>query len=212
MEDVLDVYQRPMDEKIPVVCVDEKPVQLLGETRDAIPAAPGRPERPDYEYKREGTANIFCAIEPLAGWRRLQVTGQRTKVDFAAFVKELVDERYKSAEKIVLVMDNLNTHSLGSLYEAFEPAEAQRIARKLEIHYTPKHGSWLNVAEIELSALGKRLKDRVGTIENLTDEVAAIEKDRNDNARKVDWQFTTGDARIRLKRLYPVLESSVAVH
>jgi DDE superfamily endonuclease len=216
MEDVLDVYKRPYDAECPVVGLDEKPAQLLAEVRAPAPCAPGRPARQDYEYRRNGTANIFCAFErsgnrrlprdPLAGWRRLEVTKRRTRLDFAAFVKGLLDGHYRDARKVVLVMDQLNTHSPASLYEAFEPAEAKRLADRLEIHHTPKHGSWLNVAEVELSALGKRLPGRVSDASALAAHVAAVERDRNDGARGCDWQFTADDARVKLKRLYPSIE------
>ena len=206
MEDVLDVYKRPYDPRFPVVGLDEKPAQLLADVREPAPCAPGRPARRDYEYRRNGTANIFCAFEPLAGWRRLEVTGRRTKLDFAAFVKQLLDGRYKDAEKLVLVMDQLNTHSPASLYEAFAPEEAKRLADRLEIHHTPKHGSWLNVAEVELSAPGKRLPARVPDAAARARHVAAVERDRNDAARGCDWQFTAADARVKLKRLYPSIE------
>jgi len=206
MEDVLEVYKRPYDPQRPVVAMDEKPVQLLSDTRQPIPCAPGKPARQDHEYKRNGTANIFCAFEPLGNWRRLVATERRTKLDFAAFVKELVDERYKGAVKIVLVMDNLNTHSPASLYDAFTPQEARRITEKLEIHHTPKHGSWLNVAEIELSVVGRRLGERLTNIAKLAAHLAAIERDRNNAARGADWQFTTDQARIKLKRLYPSID------
>lgn len=206
MEDVLDVYKRPYDPNRPVVGLDEKPTQLLAEVRGPAPCAPGRPARQDYEYKRNGTANVFCAFEPLAGWRRLEVTDRRTRRDFAAFVKGLLDERYKHAEKVVLVMDQLNTHSPASLYEAFTPQEAKRLADRLEIHHTPKHGSWLNVAEVELSALGKRLPPRVPDATALARHVAAVERDRNRAGKGCDWQFTAADARVKLKRLYPSIE------
>jgi len=206
MEDVLEVYHRPYDPQRPVVAMDEKPVQLLSDTREPIPCQPGQPARQDHQYKRNGTANIFCAVEPLGNWRRLEVTERRTKLDFAAFVKELVDERYKDALKVVLVMDNLNTHSPASLYDAFGPEEARRITEKLEIHHTPKHGSWLNVAEIELSVVGRRLRDRVTSVSELARQLAVIEQDRNEAAKGVDWQFTTDQARIKLKRLYPSFE------
>ena len=206
MEDVLDVYKRPYDPNRPVVGLDEKPAQLLAEVRGPTPCAPGRPARRDYEYKRNGTANVFCAFEPLAGWRRLEVTDRRTRRDFAAFVKGLLDGRYKHAEKVVLVMDQLNTHSPASLYEAFTPQEAKRLADRLEIHHTPKHGSWLNVAEVELSALGKRLPPRVPDAAALALHVAAVERDRNRAGKGCDWQFTAGDARVKLKRLYPSIE------
>jgi transposase len=182
MEDVLEVYQRPHDPKRPVICIDETCKQLVSETRTPIPAEPGQPERIDYEYERQGTANVFMATEPLTGTRWTKVTERRTAVDFAQFIKNL-DRWYPAAEKLVLVMDNLNTHKLASLYEAFEPAEARRLAERLEIHYTPKHGSWLNMAEIELSVLGRQCLDRrIGSIEELRKEVAA-------------WQDATADAR-----------------
>jgi hypothetical protein len=207
MEDVLDVYHRPYDAAWPVVGLDEKPVQLLGETREPLACKPGEPAKQDYEYQRNGTANIFCAFEPLGNWRRLVVTQRRTKLDFAAFVKELVDdERYKDAQKIVLVMDNLNTHSPASFYDAFTPQEAKRLADKIEIHHTPKHGSWLNVAEIELSVIGRRLRERVGDTAQLSQQIHAIERERNAAAKGVDWHFTTDQARIKLKRLYPSTE------
>lgn len=204
MEDVLEVYHRPFDPKRPVVCLDEASKQLAAETRASIPMEPGQPERVDYEYERKGTANLFIVTEPMIGQRWLTVTERRTKVDFAKVIKELVDVQYKEAEKIVLVMDNLNTHKAASLYEAFEPAEARRLIEKLEIHHTPKHGSWLNVAEIELSILaGQCLDRRIGTQAELAREVRAWEKRRNKEHGTVDWQFTTKDARIKLKRLYP---------
>ena len=207
MEDVLDVYQRPHDPKRPVVGLDEKPVQLLADVREPLPAAPGVPRRQDHEYKRNGVANVFAAFEPLGNWRRLAVTDRRTRVDWAHFVRGLVDApRYRDAEVIVLVQDQLNTHTPASLYEAFPPAEAKRIADKLEIHYTPKHGSWLNVAEIELSVLGKRLKERVGDKNKLADACTALERERNRARAGVNWRFTTADARIKLKRLYPTTE------
>ena len=206
MEDVLEVYKRPHDPQRPVVALDEKPVQLLGDTREPIPARPGEPAKQDHEYKRNGTANIFCAFEPLGNWRRLKVTGRRTKLDFAEFVRELIDERYKDAVKVVLVMDNLNTHTPASLYDAFPPDEARRLTEKLEIHHTPKHGSWLNVAEIELSAVGRRLRERMNDAAELARHVAAIESDRNAAGKGLDWQFTTDQARIKLKRLYPSIE------
>jgi hypothetical protein len=206
MEEVLDVYKRPHDPARPVVALDEKPVQLLADTREPIACKPGEPARQDHEYKRNGTANIFCAFEPLGNWRRLKVTERRTKLDFAGFVKELIDDRYKEAEKVVLVMDNLNTHSPASFYDAFTPAEAKRIAEKLEIHHTPKHGSWLNVAEIELSVLGRRLRGRVGDVASLVRHLDAIERDRNETEKGLDWRFTTDQARIKLKRLYPSVE------
>ncbi|MEM9941589.1 MAG: IS630 family transposase [Planctomycetota bacterium] len=207
MEDVLEVYQRPYDPKRPVVCLDETSKQLVGETRNSIPAKRGTPAREDYEYKRNGVANLFMLFEPLAGWRYVEVTDRRTKVDFARVVKKLVDELDPDAEKIVLVMDNLNTHKLGSLYEAFEPQEARRLIEKLEIHYTPKHGSWLNMAETELASLAKQcLNRRIATKQKLESEVAAWTKARNDSEATVDWQFKTDDARIKLKKLYPSIQ------
>ncbi len=205
MEDVLDVYERPYDPQYPQVCLDETSKQLIGEVRDPLPMTPGQPRRYDSEYVRNGTVNLFVASEPLAGWRHVEVTDARKRVDFAAFVRNLVDERYKDATKVVLVMDNLNTHSVASLYEAFEPAEAKRIADKLEIHYTPKHGSWLNMAEIELSVLSRQCLDRrIADKATLVSEVAEWESARNAGGLRIDWRFTTADARIKLKRLYPV--------
>ena len=206
MEDVLDVYKRPYDPRRPVVGLDEKPAQLLADVRPPAPCAPGMPARQDYEYKRNGTANIFCAFEPLAGRRRLAVTDRRTKLDFAAFVKGLLDGPYKDAERLVIVMDQLNTHSPASLYEAFRPEQAKRLADRLEIHQTPKHGSWLNVAEVELSALGKRLPARVPDAAALAAHVTAVERDRNCAGKGCDWHFNTADARVKLKRLYPSIE------
>lgn len=208
MEDVLEVYHRPYDPRYPVVCLDEKPVQLLADVREPLAAAPGRPRRQDHEYQRHGMANVFCALEPLAGWRRLQVTDRRTMKDWARFVKDLLDGPYRDARKMVLVMDQLNTHSPASLYEAFEPAEARRLAERLEIHHTPRHGSWLNMAEIELSVLGKRLKQRVGQRERLAEVCRALARERNRSQAGVDWRFSTAEARIRLKRLYPTIEVS----
>ena len=207
MEDVLDVYKRPYDPKRPQVCFDESPKQLVGELRTPLPQSPGQPARYDYEYKRNGVANIFMMFEPLAGKRHVKVTERRTKKDWAECIRELVDQTYPQAEKIVLVMDNLNTHKKASLYEAFEPAEAKRIADKLEIHYTPKHGSWLNMAEIEMSVLSRQcLAERMGDMEHLEKEVLAWEHKRNAKEAKVDWRFTTEDARIKLKKLYPSIE------
>lgn len=207
MEDVLDVYQRRYDPKRPLVCLDETSKQLVGETRTPAPAAPGRQTRYDYEYKRNGVANLFMVFEPLAGRRHVKLTERRTKKDWAECVRELVDETYAQAEQIVLVMDNLNTHTPVSLYEAFPPAEAKRIADRLEIHYTPKHGSWLDMAEIELGILGRQCLDRrIDNVKQLAREVAAWETERNAAKAKVDWQFTTADARIRLKKLYPSIE------
>jgi len=208
MEDVLTVYERPYNPCAPVVCMDEQPVQLIQETRQPIPAAPGRPARTDYEYKRNGTADIFMFLEPLAGRRKVTVTQRRTKVDWAHRVRDLLEGPYAGVPKVTLVMDNLNTHTPGSLYEAFPPAEARRLAERLEIHYTPKHGSWLNIAEIELSALTKQcLSRRIGNVEELRHQITAWERDRNDAAAKVNWRFTIDRARERLHRVYPQILS-----
>jgi hypothetical protein len=208
MEDVLDVYKRRYDPSNPVVCVDETSKQLIGETRQAVPAAPGRPAREDSEYVRNGVANLFMVSEPLGGKRHVKVTERRTKRDWAECVRQVVDEWYPQAQKVVLVMDNLNTHSPASLYEAFAPAEAKRIADKLEIHYTPKHGSWLDMAEIELGILSRQCLDRrIETVDELRREVAAWEQQRNAEAAMVRWQFTTADARIKLRRLYPSVQT-----
>jgi hypothetical protein len=208
MEDVLEVYHRPYDARRPVVCLDELPVQLVGEARTPIPAGPGRPERFDYEYVRNGTANLFLLTEPLAGWRHVEVTERRTAVDFARLLKWLADELLADAAKVVLVLDNLNTHTLASLYRAFPPPEARRLAGRFEVHYTPKHGSWLNVAEIELSALSRQcLGRRIAGREALEREAAAWQIDRNERCVGVDWQFTAKDARIKLRRLYPTIQS-----
>jgi hypothetical protein len=207
MEDVLDVYHRPPDARFPVVGLDEKPVPLVADVREPAPAAPGRPARRDYEYERRGSANVFCAFDPHAGHRRLAVTARRTRVDFARFVRDVVDDpRYAGADRVVVVLDNLNTHTLASLYEAFPAAEARRVAARLELHYTPKHGSWLNVAEVELSVLGRRLPDRVPDAESLARHVAVVEAEQNARRAGCDWQFTTADARVKLKRLYPIVE------
>lgn len=207
MEDVLEVYARPADEKRPVVCVDEGGKQLIGDARPPLPVRPGKPQRFDYEYVRNGMANLFMVFEPLQGQRHVEVTQRRTNQDFARLVKNLLDERYPTAERVVLVLDNLSTHTPAALYEAFTPAEARRLVERLEWHYTPKHGSWMNVAEIELSVLARQCLDRrIPDLESLRREVAAWERDRNAEAVKVDWQFTTADARVKLKRLYPVLE------
>jgi hypothetical protein len=206
MEDVLEVYQRPYDPRFPQVCLDELSTQLLADKRPPQPAAPGRVAREDYEYAREGVANLFLCCEPLRGWRRATVTERRTRLDWAHVIKVLVDVDYPAAERIVLVMDNLNTHTLGSLYEAFPPAEARRLAAKLEIHYTPKHGSWLDIAEIELSILRRQClgRRRIPNFATLTKEVTAWEATRNAHGGPVHWRFTTADARIRLKHLYPI--------
>jgi hypothetical protein len=205
MEDVLDLYQQPYNSDAPLVCMDELSKELHGDARETIPASRGKPQRIDYEYRRNGTANVFMFTEPLAGWRRALVTERRTAIDWAQAVKKVLDEDYPDARVVRLVMDNLNTHTVGSLYEAFEPAEARRLAERLEIHYTPKHGSWLNIAEIEFRVLsGQCLDRRIPDRATLEREVAAWEADRNANTRGVDWQFTTEDARVKLKRLYPV--------
>ncbi len=213
MEDILDVYTRPYNPARPLVCLDEMPEQLLADTRAPLPPEParaertGRPARVDYEYERRGTANLFLVCEPLAGQRWVTVTDRRTAIDWAHQIKELVDGRYPVAERIVLVLDNLNTHTPGSLYEAFPPAEAKRLAEKLEIHYTPKHGSWLNIAEIELSALSRQCLDRrIPDIATLRAEVTAWQERRNAAGGAVDWRFTAADARIKLKRLYPTIQ------
>lgn len=205
MEDVLEVYSRPYDPNLPVVCMDEMNKQCILEVRSTIPLSPGKSQRYDSEYERNGSVNIFIAVEPLKGIRVTEVTDTRKKSDWAFFIKELVDGRYPQAEKIVLILDNLNTHSFGSLYEAFEPEEARRLVDKLEIHYTPKHGSWLNTAEIELSCLSRQcLNRRIPDKKTYVMEIAKWTKDRNDLQLGVDWQFTSKTARIKLKRLYPV--------
>ncbi len=207
MEDVLEVYTRPYDPRYPQVCMDEVSKQLLRDTHQPLPIEPGKPERRDYEYERAGVVNLFLFCEPLQGRRWVDVTERRTKMDWAHQIKELVDERYPEAEQIALVMDNLNTHTPASLYEAFDPAEAKRLANKLEIHYTPKHGSWLNIAEIELSVLSRQCLDRrVPDFETLEAEVAAWQERRDATGSKIDWRFNTEDARIKLKRLYPSLQ------
>ena len=204
MEEVLTVYTRPYDERRPQLCLDETSKQLISETRVPFPLQPGQVECYDYEYERQGTCNLFVACEPLAGKRYLHVTEQRTKADFARFIRDLVDVYYPTAEKLILVMDNLNTHTLAALYELFEPAEARRLIEKLEVHYTPKHGSWLNMAEIELSVLTRQCLDRrIGSRTQLECEVAAWQTKRNGQTVGINWRFTTADARIKLKHLYP---------
>jgi hypothetical protein len=208
MEDVLDVYTRPADPSRPVVCLDETSRQLLGDARPPMPPAPGQPARHDPEYVRGGVANVFLVTEPLRGWRQVLISDRRTRLDFAACIQALADVHYPTAERIVLVMDQLNTHSPASLYDAFPPAQAKRLADKLEIHYTPKHGSWLNIAEIELSVLQRQCLDRrFGDREALEREVAAWVAARNATTTAIDWRFTTEDARIKLKRLYPVVHA-----
>jgi DDE superfamily endonuclease len=207
MEDVLDVYARPPDPSRPVVCVDEGGKQLLGDVRAPLPVRPGSPAKQDHAYERGGMANLFMAFEPLAGVRHVAVTQRKTATDFARLLRVVSDELYPGAEKIVLLCDNLNTHTPASLYEAFEPAEARRLAERFEWHHTPKHGSWLNVAEMELSVLARQCLDRrIPDLETLRREVAAWERARNAAAVKVDWQFTTADARTKLKRLYPTVQ------
>jgi hypothetical protein len=208
MEDVLEVYTRPYDPRFPQVCLDETSRQLLAEVSPPRPVIPGHPAQEDHEYVREGVVNLFLVCEPLRGWRHVTVSARRTRLDFAHCIRELVDGHYPEAERIVLVLDNLNTHSPASLYEAFPPVEARRLAEKLEIHYTPKHGSWLDMAEIELAALAgqcldRRLEDRA-TLER---EVRAWEEARNAARTTIDWRFTTADARIKLKHLYPSFDS-----
>ena len=204
MEDILSVYTRPYDPKHPLICLDEVSKQLIGETRCPRPMQPGRPARYDYEYERRGTANLFLWCEPLQGRRHVTVTERRTRIDWAHVIKDLVDVYYPQAERIVLVLDNLNTHTPGSLYEAFPPAEAKRLTNKLEIHYTPKHGSWLNIAEIELSTMvGQCLDRRIPDRATLEREVAGWEAERNALGGSVNWQFTTEDARVKLEGLYP---------
>ena len=207
MEDVLEVYQRPYDPRRPLVCMDETSKQLLRDVTEGIPAKPGKVERVDYEYEREGVVNLFLFSEPLAGKRWVDLTDHRTKADWAGQIKDLVEVRYPEAERIVLVMDNLNVHTPGALYEVYSPEEARRLLERLEIHYTPKHGSWLNIAEIELSILGRQcLGRRVPDYEALAAEVRAWEDRRNEAGGRVSWQFTAEDARIKLKRLYPSVE------
>lgn len=208
MENVLEVYHRPYDPKHPLVCMDETNKQLVAETRVPLPLVPGQPPGFDYEYERCGTMDLFMFTEPLAGWRHVAVTERRTRIDWALQVRDLLDGRYRTAERITLVMDNLNTHRLASLYEAFEPPEARRLIGRLEVIYTPKHGSWLNIAEIELNVLTQQcLSRRIGDGGILKTEVGAWEVRRNQAQTGVDWQFTTADARIKLKRLYPRIQS-----
>jgi hypothetical protein len=206
MEDVLEVYARPYNPARPVVCFDEKSKQLLEEVRPSLPALPGKVAKEDYEYQRNGTRNLFVMVEPLAGWRKLEVTARRTRQDYAHQMKWLVDERYAEAEVVVVVQDNLNTHDGGSLYETFPPEEAERILKKLEFHFTPKHGSWLNMAEIELSVFERQcLSRRIGDEATLKKEVALEEAERNRCKAKINWQFTTVKARQKMQRVYPKL-------
>lgn len=206
MEDVLEVYQRPYTPEYPVVCLDESNRQLIEETRPALPIKPGEHKKVDYEYRRNGVADFFMMFEPLAGLRHVEVRTSRKRMDFAYCIKKLVDVHYPDCKKIVLVMDNLNTHSIASLYETFPADEALRLAKKLEIHYTPKHGSWLNMAEIEIGIMNRQcLKGYLSDIEITTTKANAWCTDRNDKGLSVNWQFTTADARIKLKSLYPVI-------
>jgi len=207
MEDVLEVYKRPYDPKRPVVCLDETSKQLIGEVQPPTSTAPGQVAHYDYEYVRNGVANIFMISEPLAGQREVEVTDRRTKKDYALCLQKIADEIYPDAEIIVLVQDNLNTHSPASLYEAFEPAEARRLMNRFEVHYTPKHGSWLDMAEIELGILGRQcLARRIDNVDDLRREIMTWKTDRNATGTKVNWQFTTADARIKLRRLYPSID------
>ena len=211
MEDILDVYESPYDPRLPVVCMDEKPYQLLGEVREPLPMRSGDTQKMDSEYTRNGTVSIFVFVEPLGGVRHVSVREHRTAIDWAEEIKYLVEVSYPDSEKIVLVMDNLNTHALSSLYKAFPASEARRIARKLEIHYTPKHGSWLNIAEIELNVMTRQcLSQRISDIEKLRQELSAWEQDRNGHAACIQWQFTTDKARTKLVSLYPKFDETAA--
>lgn len=206
MEDILTLYKQDYDKKYPVVCMDESSKQHLKDVRKALPMEPGKPERFDTEYERNGTSNLFIFFEPLRGWRRIDITARRTAVDWALQIRKLVDEDYPEAQTIRLVMDNLNTHIGASLYRAFDPTEARRLLDKLEFHYTPKHGSWLNMAEIEFSLLSRQcMKNRMANRAYLTQEVTAWTNNRNAKESEMNWRFTTEDARIKLKHLYPTL-------
>ena len=208
MEDILEVYQREFAEDEVLVCMDETSKQHIKETRTPTPTRPGASARYDYEYERNGVSNLFMLCAPLEGWRHVMVTDRHTKVDWAGLIKELVDDHYSEKRKIVLVMDNLNTHKSSSLYEAFDPAEARRIAERLEIHFTPKHGSWLNMAEIEIGVMARQCLDRrLGNQHILRNEINAWQKQRNEEAISVNWRFTTDDARTKLKSLYPSIQS-----
>jgi hypothetical protein len=208
MEDVLTLYHRPLDPAHPVICMDETSKQLVGETRLVLPTAPGQPQREDYEYERHGVANLFLFSEPLTGWREVQGTERRTRTDWAVAMRELSDRHYPAAERITVVLDNLNTHGPASFYEAFTPHEARRLAERFDFHYTPKHGSWLNMAEIELSVLNRQCLDRrIGNAEILRREIQTWTQQRNAASKRIDWQFTTADARIKLKRLYPIIQT-----
>jgi hypothetical protein len=207
MEDVLVLYEMPYDERYPTVCLDEKPVVLHTEVRETLPTAPGYVERRDYEYERHGTANLFVMVEPLAGWRHVAVTEHRTKQDYAECLRYLVEEHYREAERIYLVQDNLNTHTAGALYETFPPEQARSILDRLEFHPTPKHGSWLNQAEIEISVFERGCLSRpVSDIATLERRVQALEAERNGHCATIDWQFTTRNARVKLEKLYPVVQ------
>ena len=205
MEDVLDLYAEPYDPQRPVVCFDESSTQLLADVREPMPAKPGRPRREDYEYRREGTRNLFLFCEPKAGWRHVAITERRTKEDFALQMRWLVDQAYPDVPVVRVVLDNLNTHRVASLYETFPPAEARRIAQRLEFHYTPKHGSWLNMAEIEFSVFSRScLRQRLPDEESLCREIQALERERNQAQARINWRFGILDARAKLHRLYPI--------
>jgi hypothetical protein len=207
MEDVLEIYKIPYDAKRPVICMDEMPKQLLSQTREPIACQPGQPARQDYEYKRNGVADLFMLFEPLQGKRFVEVTERRRRIEWATVMKQMADELYPEAEKIVVILDNLNTHTPSAFYETFEPQEARRLVERFEFHFTPKHGSWLNMAEIELSAWVRQCLDRrLPDLETLAQEVQAWQKQRNDEIVKVQWQFKTNDARTKLKHLYPKIQ------
>ena len=206
MEDILDIYHKPYDKDLPVVCMDEKPYQLLGEVRKPLPMKPRSTKHIDNEYERNGTCSIFMFIEPLGGWRYVHARERRTKIDWAYEIKQLLTVYYPDAPRVFLIVDNLNTHTISSLYEAFPASEARELAKRLAIHYTPKHGSWLNIAEIELSFLSRQCLDRrIDILSVLNDDLSVWSQTRNASQKGVDWQFTTDDARIKLKRLYPIL-------
>ena len=206
MEDLLDLYAEPLSAARPVVCMDEASKQLIGEVRCPLPSAPGRPKRVDYEYRRNGTVAIFVFVQPRGGWRMVRVTDRRTKIDWALMVRELLDVHFPDAEVVRLVMDNLNTHTVGSLYEAFDASEARRLAKRLEIHYTPKHASWLNIAENEIGVLSKQCLDRrIEDPDELGREIAAWEHGRNGNGIEINWKFTIDMARVKLRKVYPIL-------
>ncbi len=206
MEDILEVYQRPHDPEFPVVCMDESTKQLIGEVAEPISMTENHCELIDHEYVRNGVATIFAEVEPLGGRRHVEITSSRTAKDWARFVQQMLDERYPDAKKVILVLDNLNTHKIASLYEAFEPEKAKRLADRLELHFTPVHGSWLNICEIELSALSRQcLSRRIENMETITTEVKKWQEQRNNNKATIDWQFTNEEARVKLKRLYPKL-------